>query len=427
VPADGGGPALTARGTAALHGFATLALGCLLIAVVSGRPDLVALGAGLAAPVVVALARLDDPDVRARLEPSGTDVTEGEVVEVTVVLTSTRPVAYVAVDLQLPDGVSRVSDPLVAHVGPELTARVVVSLRAQRWGQHRIGPIRLRASDELALSTWTRVEDQACELVAYPSRRTVRSIIVASRARHALGELPARPPGEGTELADVRRLRPGEPARRLHARQSARRGVPIVAERHPERAADVVVLLDTFSAAGGSLDRAIRGAAALAASYMSRRDRVGLVTFGGSVSWLAPAMGTGALHRLMVALVRAEVVFSYAWPDIAFVPPRVLPPRALVLAVSPLLDRRMVSALVDLRRRGYDVAVIEVEPRRPVAGTAERRLAERLWRLERDALRDRLARSSIAVGVWPPEAGLEVALESIAAFRRHTLRHPVAA
>ena len=39
-----------------------------------------------------------------------------------------------------------------------------------------------------------------------------------------------------------------------------------------------------------------------------------------------------------------------------------LPPQALVVAVTPLLDERAVEALADLRARGYDLAIVEVSP-----------------------------------------------------------------
>ena len=44
------------------------------------------------------------------------------------------------------------------------------------------------------------------------------------------------------------------------------------------------------------------------------------------------------------------------------IPARVLPPKALVVAVTPLLDPRSVGALLDLRARGYDLAAVEVSP-----------------------------------------------------------------
>ena len=44
------------------------------------------------------------------------------------------------------------------------------------------------------------------------------------------------------------------------------------------------------------------------------------------------------------------------------IPRRTLPPNALVIALSPLLDPRSVGALLDLRARGLDLAVIDVSP-----------------------------------------------------------------
>jgi uncharacterized protein (DUF58 family) len=426
MPRACGGTALTAHATPALRVLAALGLGCLVIALVAGRPDVAALGAGLLAPVVAGLAGAGDPAARAQVELPDGPLVEGEPVDAIVVVTAARRVARLEVGLSVAGGVLAPPRRVVA-VPAGATARVVVTLRPLRWGRHRLGAVRLRAEGDLGLIAWTRVEDVGLDLAVYPSAVTVRSMIVAARARHALGELPARPPGDGTELADVRPAWPGERLRDLHARQSARRGTPIVAQRHPERSAEVVLLLDTFSDAGASLERAVRGVAALAAGSVRRHDRVGLVTFGGGMASCAPATGLAMLHRVIAASIRAEAEVSYAWPDVALVPRRVLPPRALVLAVSPLLDRRMVATLADLRRRGHDVAVVEVMPRPASNSSAERLLAERLWRLERATLRRRLARSGIAVGVWEPDRPLDEPMAAIARFRRHALRRPVAA
>ena len=71
----------------------------------------------------------------------------------------------------------------------------------------------------------------------------------------------------------------------------------------------------------------MRAAATLAARYLARRDRVGLVTFGGILRWLEPGGGLVQRYRLVDALLETGVEFSYAWKDVNVIPARTLPPR----------------------------------------------------------------------------------------------------
>ena len=73
-------------------------------------------------------------------------------------------------------------------------------------------------------------------------------------------------------------------------------------------------------------------------------------------------MGSTQQYRIVDALLESEIVFNYAWKDVSIIPSRVLPPQALVVAVTPLLDDRAVEALADLRARRYDLAIVEVSP-----------------------------------------------------------------
>ena len=60
-----------------------------------------------------------------------------------------------------------------------------------------------------------------------------------------------------------------------------------------------------------------------------------------------------------------------------------------MLALTPLVDTRFVTALEDLRARRFDVAVVEVDPVplvEPGRSEAEK-LAYRIWLLEREVLR----------------------------------------
>src|SRR5439155_19358077 len=91
-------------------------------------------------------------------------------------------------------------------------------------------------------------------------------------------------------------------------------------------------------------------------------DCVGIVGFAGILRWLLPGTGVIQLYRIAEALIDTEIILNYAWKDIDVIPTRTLPPQALVLALTPLLDDRAVSALLDLRARGFDLAVVEVSP-----------------------------------------------------------------
>lgn len=91
-----------------------------------------------------------------------------------------------------------------------------------------------------------------------------------------------------------------------------------------------------------------------------------------------------------------------------------------MLALSPLLDPRTVDALLDLRARGYDLAVVEVDPEGFIEAprSVEASLAYRLWRLRRDLLRHRFQELGVAVARRQWNGSLEGALEEVRQFRR---------
>jgi uncharacterized protein (DUF58 family) len=197
-----------------------------------------------------------------------------------------------------------------------------------------------------------------------------------------------------------------------------------VNERHPERNTDVVLFVDSFADVRGAgrstLDEAVRATATLAARYLERRDRVGLVSFGGVLRWLQPGMGPSQRFRLVETLLETGVEPTYTWRDVNVIPARILPPKALVLGVTPLVDPRFFATIADLRARGFDLAVIEVDPVPLVEpGSLElEQLGFRLWLLERELQRAKLARLGVAVARWGDDMELEAALEGVRRFRR---------
>ena len=195
----------------------------------------------------------------------------------------------------------------------------------------------------------------------------------------------------------------------------------------------MILFLDTFAEAegtggGGTLALAVRAATSLAAAYLARKDRVGAVGFGGTLIGVRPRLGLEQLYRIIDALLGSEVVFSYAHKDVSFVPRRMLPPKALIIGISPLLDDRYINALLDLRARGFDLTVVEVSPE-PFAEAGAGRsgeLAYRLWMLQREALRTRLRELGAPVARWRDDEPLQVPLAVTSEVKRR-LRRPLAA
>ena len=252
----------------------------------------------------------------------------------------------------------------------------------------------------------------------------MRNLLRPAETQLYSGDELSRRKGEGTEFADLRPFAYGDRMRRINWRASARRGELWVNEQHPERNMDVVLFLDSFADVRRGTRRASTSPCGRRrrspARYIRRRDRVGLVSFGGYVRWLAPGSGMAQAYRIVDALLDTEITLSYAWKAIDVVPARTLPPQALVIALSPLLDERSSRALLHLRARGFDLAVVELSPlafvepgqRRPTGSpTGSGRCSAR-----------RCARSSWPPGSWscPWQEGQPLAapLEEVTAFRR---------
>ena len=407
--------------------YAALTALFLLATLTLRRPELAFPALAFALPLALGLWLARPPELRAWVEVERERALEQDEVGVEVTVTSERPIERLELQLVLAEGLEVVSGAAAQslRLGWEDERKLELRLRCDRWGNYEIGNLAVRARDRLGLFVSEGLLDRSQLLRVYPLPETLRRIVPPVATQPFSGNQVARQKGEGLEFADLRLFAPGDRVRSINWRASARRDQLVVSDRHPERNADVILLLDTFAdvRAGtrSTLDLAVRAASTLATHYLDRRDRVGLVSFGGVLRWLTPGMGTGQRYRIVDALLESEVVFNYAWKDVSIIPARTLPPQALVLAITPLLDERAVEALADLRGRGYDLAVVEVSPvgfTEPGPSEADR-LAHRLWLLRRRELRARYERLGVAVATWDDETPIEAALEEVRAFRRH--------
>jgi uncharacterized protein (DUF58 family) len=417
---------MTRAATPKLGAYAVLAGLGLLAALATGRPELAALAAPFAAVLVVGLSLAEEPDVEATVEIERERQVQGGSVAAELALRSGRPLARLEVLLDLPYGlVDESPNPQLLSLRRGEARTTKHRLRCERWGGYVPDALVLRVQDRFGLVVHERTIAGHRPLKVFPHGESLRRLLRPLDTQAFVGSQVPRSRGEGIEFADLRPFEPGDRVRRVNWRATARRGTPWVTETHPERNADVVVFLDTFLEARlggeGTLDQAVSGAASLVRHYLAERDRVGLVAFGGMLNWLTAASGVVQLYRVLDSLLDAGIYPSYAWRDLDLIPRRTLPSKALVLALSPLLDERAVRALLDLRARGFDLVVIEVSPVpfAPPGGRALDELAWRLWLLRRDALRSRYRRLGVPVAEWRAGEPLEATLEEVRRFRRH--------
>jgi uncharacterized protein (DUF58 family) len=403
-----------------LPAYAVLAAAGLVAGLALGRVEPVALAAPFLLALVAGLAA-QEPEVSVHVSLDRDRVIEGDEITATIRLLSTRGVERLELFVPLPFELTAPARAVRLRAGEEET--VELKLRCERWGVFRVGRVLFRARDMLGLRSWEGEAGEPRELRVFPREETLRSLIAPLETQVFAGNQVSRARGEGIEFADLREWQPGDRLRRVNWRATALRRSLWVNEQNPERNTDVVLFLDTFAevrAEGRSTnDRAVRAAATLAHIYLQRKDRVGLVGFGGFLSWLVPASGMRQLYAIVEALLTSEVVHSFAMRGVDVLPPRTLPPKALVLAITPLLDNRTAAALLDLRARGYDLIVVEVSPLELVAPKpgSELELAHRLWRLSRDALRWRYEQVGVPVVTWRDDEPLAVPIEEVNAFR----------
>jgi len=395
----------------------TLGLAGLFIAVLARRPEF----AGLAAPALLLLvagrAQRRPPRITVSARPSARRVFEGERLAVDVVAGGA---GECAVRWRLHPGLEIA--PVGAAAADEPRARFI--LTPERWGRRQLGTLEATLRDHWRLAEG-HVSMPLPSIDCYPAPAQQRTTIVLRRLPNRLGEHPARVSGEGIEFSGVREYVPGDRQRSINWPASTRRGRLQVNTFAAERSQDVVLLVDATSDVGtpgsSALDLALRGAGAAARAYTDARDRVGVITYQwGGTSWRPPGLGRRQVYRIIDSMLASRADWARG-TSFARLPRAALPPGALVVVFSPLLDQRFVEALRDMRERGFHMLVVDVlnaEP--PARRRAEDRMARRIWRMEQEAIRFSLRELGVPVVHWDGEESLDLPLAA------HT-RRPMAA
>lgn len=394
--------------------LAAVSAPALVLAVVFGQWQLLV----FAAPMLGVLATAPLQQTRTRIQVDGAGVVrcfETEEVVMTAAAFVESGHALLRVHSEpIPAMEMRVEEAFDSGAAP---AGLRLALSAPRWGRYPV-PVRVTALSPAGLSV-ASVHLPAGEVYVYPIADPQPMRLPRTELPERIGTHLTKRHGPGVEFADVRVYAPGDQMRTVNWAVSARRGRLFVTERFTNRAADVVVLVDTSMQAPGpaseSLELSVRGAAQVAQSALQGGDRTAIVCLGREPRWLRPDIGRRQFYRIVDTVL--GVGDEHIPTSGSLAPHSAVPIGSVVVAFSTLLDTQFALALIDLRKRGHVVVVVDVLRGPPFHSGLDHTLA-RMWQLERTSMYRDMGTVGVDIVPWPEDTRLDQVMRLIPERRR---------
>jgi uncharacterized protein (DUF58 family) len=413
--------------------YGVLAAIGIVAGVIGGRPEPMAAAAAFAAAIVIGLRCVDPVAFESSVILPATRCLEGDTIDARIDVVCPPQCSVELGILDTSPGLVPADGTWTWHVDADDIERTVsLRLRIQTasWGQHHLGHLHARATTPGGFVAWETMLARLPTVDVLPRAPRLQQLLAPAATQVSAGaHLARRVTGTGSEFADIRAYQPGDRLRDLNWRATSRRGEPQVNRHHPERAGDVVIVLDTLpdtirgqSAVGDEvLTAAGRAAWALTRAHLAAQDRVGLFVLGRFMMWLPPAGGRRAQYRLLERLLQARNTEARSGTYVGRDHLRKeIPPSALVLAISSLARDHSLDAVAALRAHGRNVAVLAIDSSNVLSAVEVEPPVARLAELVFDERVARLRRRGIAVVVWRPGDDLDRAIRRL---RDLSVRH----
>ena len=379
----------------------------LAAALMSGRWQLV----GFAAPMLGVLASVGWQRPVGRMSVQATpDLIrsfENEQVTVRMDLNARSEGATAALSVSAPAGMQTEilddTDPRDIRVGAS----------AVRWGRYPL-TARLQVMASGGLLAGSGAVDIA-DVFVFPLTPPAPTPLPRTEMLDRLGIHLTRHIGPGVEFADIRPYVPGDQLRTVNWSVSARRGSLHVTQRLTDRSMDVVVVVDLSHQPPGpattATQRSVEGAVQVVQSALRSGDRAGVIGLGGQQPrWVGPDIGQRQFYRVLDTVLGTGAGYQTMTGTVA--PRTAVPPGAVVVAFSTLLDGSFGLALIELSRRGHVVVVIDVLDGCPLGDDLDP-IVTRMWALQRAAMYRDMRVVGVEVVAWPKAITLEAAMRML--------------
>ena len=235
------------------------------------------------------------------------------------------------------------------------------------------------------------VEDR---LVILPRFHRLKPISIRPRrTRGYSGFIPSRTGGAGVDFFGVREYQQGDTPRLINWKATARHPRSIFTnEFELERITDVGLVLDVrwrcyFRRKEEELfENAVSATAALAETFLSSGNRVGMFIYGRVLDWTFPGYGNIQKERILQALAKARISDDSVFDNLEYLPTRLFPSHSQLVFISPLV-RDDIKTLLQIRARGYEILVISPDPvrfeKKGLESGPEYQLGHRIANMER--------------------------------------------
>ena len=247
----------------------------------------------------------------------------------------------------------------------EKSVDITMQFKGLPRGRYPIGPLRVIVRDSFGLYlSEHRLELEILAVMPMPDK--IRGTDL--RPRHVgpwAGIIPSRVSGVGTEFFSLRQYVPGDDLKRVNWKATAHNNHLIVNEMESERVTDVLIVLDTdvtfYEPSERELfEEGVRAAASMTSLLLHQGNRVGLFLQGEERGIVSPGFGKRQEKRILYKLAAAKpggsiIPTGYVMNLLAR---SLLPARAVIVIISPLLDSSITGGIRHLVAAGYSVIAL---------------------------------------------------------------------
>jgi uncharacterized protein (DUF58 family) len=256
---------------------------------------------------------------------------------------------------------------------PGESSDLFYELKAKSFGMFNIGPVRISSSDSLGFMESEATIDLRSRLIVLPqlSGRLSKFSMKPRKTKPWAGEIASRKIGQGADFYGIRDQIPRESMRRVNWRASARmtdQDKLLVNEYNAELGLETMIIIDArrVSEIGlkphSAVSYSVRGAISIADRLLKEKNRVGLVTIAANAQRISLGYGRRQFNRIMLSLLNVKLGESWAIENLDRYVSFFYPNISQIIFFSSLIDNASLSAVSELARIGFDIAIISPNP-----------------------------------------------------------------